>query len=66
MWVGGRKNFCVTLTDLLIRYIITQHLDKLYTFVYIRILGYYNDIFLCENFIIIIAFFVAFFAYSVL
>ena len=66
MWVGDRKNFCVTLTDLLIRYIITtQHLDKLYTFVYIRILGYYNDVFLCENFIII-AFFVAFFAYSVL
>ena len=65
MWVGDRKNFCVTLTDLLIRYIITtQHLDKLYAFVYIRILGYYNDIFLCENFIII-AFFVAFFAYSV-
>ena len=64
--MGGRKNSCVTLTDLLIRYIITtQHLDKLYTFVYIRILGYYNDIFLYENFIII-AFFVAFFAYSVL
>ena len=67
MWVGGRKNFCVTLTDLLIRYIITtQHLDKLYTFVYIRILGYYNDIFLCENFIIIAFFCCVFRIFSVI
>ena len=66
MWVGGRKNSCVTLTDLLIRYIITtQHLDKLYTFVYIRILGYYNDIFLYENFIIIAFFCCVFRIFSV-